>query len=84
MDYNKLYKEKLISAEDAAKLVKDGDYVDYSWGIISPPIIPDPITPIFIFTPLCVLKKFRLFVKLITYIYYNIVFLVFQEILTFF
>ncbi|MDU7143320.1 MAG: acetyl-CoA hydrolase/transferase C-terminal domain-containing protein, partial [Anaerococcus vaginalis] len=36
MDYNKLYKEKLISAEDAAKLVKDGDYVDYSWGIISP------------------------------------------------
>ena len=36
MDYNKLYKEKLISAEDAAKLVKDGDYVDYSWGVISP------------------------------------------------
>lgn len=35
MDYNKLYKEKLISAEDAAKLVKDGDYVDYSWGVIA-------------------------------------------------
>lgn len=36
MDYNKLYKEKLISAEEAAKLVKNGDYVDYSWGVITP------------------------------------------------
>lgn len=36
MDFNKLYKEKLISAEDAAKLVKDGDIIDYSWGVITP------------------------------------------------
>ena len=36
MDYNKLYKEKLISAEEAAKLVKNGDYVDYSWGVLAP------------------------------------------------
>ena len=36
MDYSKLYKEKLISAKEAAKLVKDGDYVDYSWGVVSP------------------------------------------------
>lgn len=36
MDFSKEYKEKLISAEDAAKLVKDGDVVDYSWGVITP------------------------------------------------
>ncbi|MDY3006801.1 acetyl-CoA hydrolase/transferase C-terminal domain-containing protein [Anaerococcus porci] len=36
MDFSKQYKEKLISAEDAAKLVKDGDVVDYSWGVITP------------------------------------------------
>lgn len=36
MDYKELYNKKLISAEDAVKLVKDGDYVDYSWGVLAP------------------------------------------------
>ncbi|EEB35095.1 butyryl-CoA:acetate CoA-transferase [Anaerococcus hydrogenalis DSM 7454] len=36
MDYNKIYKQKLISAKEAAKLVKSGDYVDYSWGVLAP------------------------------------------------
>lgn len=31
MDYQKEYKEKLISAEKAASFVKSGDYVDYAW-----------------------------------------------------
>lgn len=36
MDYNKIYKQKLISAKEAAKLVKSGDYLDYSWGVLAP------------------------------------------------
>ncbi len=31
MDLQKLYKEKLISAEKAAELVKDGMWLDYAW-----------------------------------------------------
>lgn len=31
MDFGKLYQEKLTSAENAVKLVKSGDWVDYSW-----------------------------------------------------
>lgn len=31
MDYKKLYQEKLVSAEEAAKAVKSGDWVDYGW-----------------------------------------------------
>lgn len=31
MSYENLYKSKLITAEKAAELVKDGDWVDYGW-----------------------------------------------------
>ena len=31
MDYSKQYKEKLVTAEKAAELVKSGDWVDYGW-----------------------------------------------------
>lgn len=31
MDYQKMYQEKLISAENAAKLVQSGDWVDYGF-----------------------------------------------------
>lgn len=31
MDYKKVYEEKLITAAEAAKLVKSGDWVDYGW-----------------------------------------------------
>lgn len=31
MDYEALYKSKLTSAEEAAKVVKSGDWVDYGW-----------------------------------------------------
>lgn len=31
MDFRKEYKEKLISAQKAASLVKSGDYIDYGW-----------------------------------------------------
>lgn len=30
-DFNQLYKEKLVSAMDAANVVKSGDWVDYGW-----------------------------------------------------
>lgn len=31
MDYKQMYQEKLTTAEDAVKAVKDGDWVDYGW-----------------------------------------------------
>ncbi len=31
MDYSQQYKEKMVTAEKAAKLVKSGDWVDYGW-----------------------------------------------------
>ena len=31
MDFQKLYKEKLTTAEEAVKLVQSGDWVDYGW-----------------------------------------------------
>ncbi|MGI6736498.1 MAG: butyryl-CoA:acetate CoA-transferase [Anaerovoracaceae bacterium] len=31
MDYQDMYKEKLTTAEEAVKLVKSGDWVDYTW-----------------------------------------------------
>ena len=31
MDYQALYKEKLTTAEEAVKVVKSGDWVDYAW-----------------------------------------------------
>ena len=31
MDYQKLYREKLTTAEEAVKVVKSGDWVDYGW-----------------------------------------------------
>ena len=31
MDYQALYKEKLTTAEEAVKVVKSGDWVDYTW-----------------------------------------------------
>lgn len=36
MDFTKIYKDKLISAKDAAGLVKDGYWLDYSWGVVTP------------------------------------------------
>ena len=31
MDFKKMYQEKLTTAEEAAKVVKSGDWVDYGW-----------------------------------------------------
>ena len=31
MDYQKLYEEKLTTADEAVKVVKSGDWVDYGW-----------------------------------------------------
>lgn len=36
MDYQKLYQEKLMSAEQAAALVRSGDWVDYGWCVGTP------------------------------------------------
>lgn len=36
MDYEALYKEKLTSAAEAAKVVKSGDWVDYGWTATTP------------------------------------------------
>ncbi len=31
MDYTQEYQQKLVSAEEAVKIVKSGDWVDYGW-----------------------------------------------------
>jgi len=36
MDYSKDYKDKLITAKEAAGLVKDNMWVDYAWGVSTP------------------------------------------------
>ena len=36
MDFKDMYAQKLISADAAAALVKDGDWVDYGWSAASP------------------------------------------------
>ena len=36
VDYRTIYQQKLITAEAAARLVKDGDWVDYGWSVGSP------------------------------------------------
>ncbi|MBE5936735.1 MAG: butyryl-CoA:acetate CoA-transferase [Lachnospiraceae bacterium] len=36
MDYQKMYKEKLVSAKEAAAVVKSGDWVDYGWTTTTP------------------------------------------------
>ena len=39
MDYSSLYKEKLVTAEKAAQVVKSGDWVDYGWCVNTPAVI---------------------------------------------
>lgn len=36
MDFKQMYQEKLVTAEEAAKVVKSGDWVDYAWATITP------------------------------------------------
>ena len=36
MDYREEYNQKLVSAEEAAKCVKSGDWVDYGWCVTTP------------------------------------------------
>ena len=35
MDFKKMYEEKLITAEQAAGMVKDGDWIDYGWCVLT-------------------------------------------------
>lgn len=39
MDYSSLYKQKLVTAEKAAQVVKSGDWVDYGWCVNTPAAI---------------------------------------------
>ena len=36
MDFKKLYEEKLITAKEAAAMVKDGDWVEMGWSALTP------------------------------------------------
>lgn len=36
MEYSQLYNQKLVSAEEAAAVVKSGDFVDYGWCVGTP------------------------------------------------
>lgn len=36
MDYKELYTKKLVTADEAAKIIKSGDWVDYGWAATTP------------------------------------------------
>ena len=36
MDYAALYQQKLTTADEAVKVVKSGDWVDYGWCVGTP------------------------------------------------
>lgn len=36
MDFKALYSQKLVTADEAAKVVKSGDWVDYGWTVTTP------------------------------------------------
>lgn len=36
MDFEALYKQKLTSADEAAKIIKSGDWVDFGWTTTTP------------------------------------------------
>ena len=36
MNIRKQYQAKLTTAEEAVKVVKSGDWVDYTWGVCTP------------------------------------------------
>jgi len=36
MDYKEMYSQKLVTAEEAVKAVKSGDWVDYGWSVSTP------------------------------------------------
>ena len=36
MEFQSIYKQKLVSAEVAANCVKSGDWVDYGWAVTTP------------------------------------------------
>lgn len=36
MDYKELYTKKLVTADEAAKVIKSGDWVDYGWAATTP------------------------------------------------
>ena len=45
MDYEALYKSKLTTAEEAAKVVKSGDWVDYGWTTTTPVAFDAALAP---------------------------------------
>lgn len=39
MDYKAMYQEKLTTADEAVKVVKNGDWVDYGWCVGTPDVL---------------------------------------------
>ena len=39
MSYQEIYKQKLTTADEAVKVVKSGDWVDYGWCVCSPDVL---------------------------------------------
>ena len=39
MDYKALYQSKLTTADEAVKIVKSGDWVDYGWCVGTPDVL---------------------------------------------
>ena len=40
MDFTELYAQKKMTADQAAALVKSGDWVDYGWAVNTPVVCP--------------------------------------------
>ena len=42
MDYQAMYQQKLTTAEEAVKVVRSGDWVDYTWCTNHPIALDNP------------------------------------------
>ena len=36
MDFKEMYSQKLVSADEAVKVINSGDWVDYGWCVSTP------------------------------------------------
>ena len=49
MDYTQEYKQKLVSADEAVKVIKSGDWVDYGWCTGTPDALDKALSLIHIY-----------------------------------
>lgn len=43
MDFSEEYRQKLVTADEAVKVIKSGDWVDYAWGTSTPVVLDEAL-----------------------------------------